>query len=71
MIKINEACAILGLPEDDKGKSKAREVLNYFRVHTEEGPKPEGASFGKPSKLYDKEEVEIIARFRVTEFSRV
>lgn len=69
MIKINEACLILGLPEDDKGKAKAREVLNYFGVKTGETVIAAG-QFGKPSKTYDKEEVEIIARFKVTEFSR-
>lgn len=68
MIKINEACAILGLPEDDKGKTKAREVLNYFGVSTEEGPKPEGASFGKPSKLYHQPDVELIAKFKKESF---
>jgi hypothetical protein len=69
MIRINEACAILGLPEDDKGKAKAREVLNYFGVNTSEESLPEG-KFGKPSKLYDAEEVRIIARFKATEFAQ-
>ena len=60
MIKITEACAILGLPEDDKGKEKARAVLNYFGVPSETPPKVEGV-FGTPSKLYDKDWVQYVA----------
>jgi len=60
MIKINEACAILGLPEDDKGKEKARAILGYFEVPTQTPEKVPG-TFGAVGKLYEKHAVELIA----------
>ena len=55
MIKIDEVCGILGLTADNAGKSKAREVLNYFGVKAETPPKVDG-QFGAQAKLYDSEE---------------
>lgn len=63
MIKISEACEILGLVPNEAGKSRAREVLNYFEVKTSEEPIPAG-KFGKPSKLYDKSQVEQVAELK-------
>lgn len=63
MIKISEACDIMRLVANEAGKSRAREVLNYFEVKTSEEPVQAG-KFGKPSKLYDKSQVEQIAELK-------
>lgn len=63
MIKINEACAILGLPEDDKGKEKARAVLNYFGVYSEDA---EQTGHLKAGKQYARNQVEFIAKSKAS-----
>lgn len=63
MIKIGEAAVLLGLTDDDKGKGKARDVLNFFGVYsTTLDPEP-GRISGV--KIYARNQVEAIAAFKL------
>jgi len=61
-IRAQEAADILGVSIDD-----ARTILRFFKVETKDGPQPftdkDGKPYGKPSKLYDKNQVEIVAEY--------
>lgn len=62
MIKIGEAAVLLGLSGSDTDKGIARNVLNYFRVRSAEVANVKG----KPSKVYDQNQVLAIASARKT-----
>jgi hypothetical protein len=61
MVKINEACVLLGVPVDDKGKGTVREIVKFFGVKSEDAPQ---TGHLKAGKLYDEDQLKAIKQFK-------